>query len=142
MACPSLIWKENAGKGLFVVPRPLRALPDRLNNSKYYDFHQHVGHETDSCYALADQIEGLVQGGYFREYVRRRSRSPNQADKGGKTVEEETSKDGNDKSSTMVLGKLAGRLCSIIGGFAGGGVTSSARKKSQRAMCTQHQGGQ
>src|ERR1044072_738000 len=49
-------------------------------------------------------------------------------------VEEETTEDGKDKTDTMVLGKLAGRLCSIIGGFAGGGVTSSARKKSQRAM--------
>ena len=93
-----------------------------------------MGHETDSCYALLDQIESLVQEGYLREYVRRRSRSPNQADKGGKTVEEEASKDGKDKSGTLVLGKLEGRLCSIIGGFAGGGVTSSARKKSQRAM--------
>src|ERR1044072_6464265 len=34
----------------------------------------------------------------------------------------------------MVLGKPAGLLNSIIGGFSGGGVTSSARKKSQRAM--------
>jgi hypothetical protein len=33
-----------------------------------------------------------------------------------------------------MLGKPAGLLNSIIGGFSGGGVTSSARKKIQRAM--------
>src|ERR1044072_2243548 len=131
---PSVIMKEQANSNIFTEPRPIRAQGDRLNKNKFCEFHKSIGHVTDKCWSLLNQIEALIQGGHLREYARRRSRSPPQASKRGKEDQPEASSGDKEKSGAVVLGKPAGLLNSIIGRFSRGGVTSSARKKNQRAM--------
>ena len=78
---PSVILKEHANSNIFTEPRPIRAQEDRLNKNKFCEFHKCIGHVTDNCWSLLNQIEALIQEGHLREYVRRRSRSPPQASK-------------------------------------------------------------
>src|ERR1044072_783493 len=78
------------------------------------------------------QIENHIHNGRLKDYVRRCSRSPTRADRRHREGEKDASK--NDKPGSLILGKPAGKLNFLIRGFAGGGVTISARKKYQRSM--------
>ena len=32
-------------------------------------FHKYIGHTTDKCVAFKDEIERLIRGGYFKEFI-------------------------------------------------------------------------
>ncbi|PON38222.1 hypothetical protein TorRG33x02_345630 [Trema orientale] len=59
------------GKNMLKAPLPMRAPPEKRNMNKYCRFHKELGHKTSECHHLKDQIEGLIQQGYLREYVNR-----------------------------------------------------------------------
>ncbi|KAL8134681.1 hypothetical protein AgCh_009636 [Apium graveolens] len=50
-------------------PKPLKADPAKLDKSKYCRFHKDVGHDTDECRKLKDEIEFLIQKGRLNKYT-------------------------------------------------------------------------
>ena len=45
-------------------------MPERVDQSKHFQYHKNHGHHTEECVALKDQIEELVQVGQLRCFVR------------------------------------------------------------------------
>ncbi|XP_028092535.1 uncharacterized protein LOC114292710 [Camellia sinensis] len=45
--------------------------PDTRRRDKRCEYHKDHGHETESCYALKDHLEELVQDGRLQQYVRK-----------------------------------------------------------------------
>ena len=45
--------------------------PDMRRRDKRCEYHKDHGHETESCYALKDHLEELVQNGRLQQYVRK-----------------------------------------------------------------------
>ncbi|KAL0413088.1 UNVERIFIED_CONTAM: hypothetical protein Sradi_1510500 [Sesamum radiatum] len=50
-------------------PPHTRFTPAKRFSSKYCRFHREIGHDTEDCYQLKDEIERLVRQGYFREFI-------------------------------------------------------------------------
>ena len=45
---------------------------ERKNSKRYkeeFAFHKDVGHTTDKCVALKDEIERLIRGGHYKEFI-------------------------------------------------------------------------
>ncbi|XP_025702764.1 uncharacterized protein [Arachis hypogaea] len=98
-----------------------------VDRSKHCAFHQKYGHTTDECVIAKDLLERLARQGLLEKYVEgRKSR--------------ETKKESEERSTERKKGKWTttdpprGIINCISGGYAGGGETSSARKRSYRAM--------
>ncbi|XP_074342469.1 uncharacterized protein LOC141680036 [Apium graveolens] len=49
----------------FKWPKPLRRDPEKRDKSRYCRFHKDVGHDTDDCRQLKDEIEYLIRRGKF-----------------------------------------------------------------------------
>ena len=41
----------------------------KRNQNKYYRFHKDIGHTTEECLTLKDEIEKLIRHGYLQDYV-------------------------------------------------------------------------
>ena len=41
----------------------------RRDIKRNYAFHKDIGHNTDRCMALKDEIERLIRAGHFKEFV-------------------------------------------------------------------------
>ena len=68
--------------GLFKRPDLLRRDRSKKNQNKYYRYHKDVGHTTEECITLKDDIEKLIRRGYLQDYVSaRRARPQNEAPK-------------------------------------------------------------
>ena len=63
-----------------VYKRPDSMRGDRLkrNQNKYCRFHRDIGHTTEECIALKDEIEKLIQDGYLQNYVRNEGAKPHE----------------------------------------------------------------
>ncbi|KAL5539242.1 hypothetical protein UlMin_045287 [Ulmus minor] len=48
----------------------------RRDNTKYYRYHRDIGHVTEECRVLKDEIERLIQRGQLRNYVRGNNQQP------------------------------------------------------------------
>jgi len=44
--------------------------PRNVDSSKHYQYHRNYGHTTESCQALKDKIEELIQAGHFRRFIK------------------------------------------------------------------------
>ena len=51
-------------------PKPLRTYPERRNKNQYCRFHQDVGHDTDDCRKLKDEIEFLIRRGRLSKFTK------------------------------------------------------------------------
>ena len=49
--------------------KPLRADPAKLDKNKYCRFHKDVGHDTDDCRQLKDEIEFLIRKGNLNHFT-------------------------------------------------------------------------
>ncbi|XP_072072043.1 uncharacterized protein [Arachis hypogaea] len=99
-----------------------------VDKSKHCAFHQKYGHTTDECVIPKDLLERLARQGLLDKYIEGRKykegdREERQQTSGGKET---------NKWSTNTPPK--GIINTISGGFTGGGETTSARKRSYRAM--------
>ena len=99
-------------------------------------YHRARGHHTEDCIQLKREIETLIQRGHLLTYVKddrphNGKRSPRQEDpsneKTSRTKNSE-SREGHETKTTRHT------LNTIAGGFAGGGETSSARKRYARTV--------
>ncbi|XP_072088241.1 uncharacterized protein [Arachis hypogaea] len=89
-----------------------------VDKSKHCAFHQKFGHTTDECIVAKDLLERLARQGLLDKYVSTRKQREERESR-HKQVETPPSK---------------GIINYISRGFAGGGSTTSARKRSYRAM--------
>ena len=96
-----------------------RTLGSRPN--AWCKFHQAGGHDTNSCYALNNQLSVLADRGLMGKYI-----------KSNTDVEPFGTRSVLHLHETLVLGDFN----TIAGGFAGGGQTSSARKRYVRSVMT------
>ncbi|XP_074326801.1 uncharacterized protein LOC141664746 [Apium graveolens] len=54
----------------FKWPKPLRGDPKKRDKSRYCRYHKDVGHHTDDCKKLKDEIEYLIRKGKFGSFTK------------------------------------------------------------------------
>ncbi|XP_074336294.1 uncharacterized protein LOC141673442 [Apium graveolens] len=54
----------------FKWSKPLRGDPEKRNKSRYCKFHKDVGHDTDDCRQLKNEIEYLIRRGKFGRFTK------------------------------------------------------------------------
>ncbi|XP_016199065.1 uncharacterized protein LOC107640031 [Arachis ipaensis] len=106
-----------------------------VDRSKYCTFHQKYSHTIDDCGIAKDVLEKLAREGLLDKYIDTRGRRKNAEDLGHQQKTIDSSRDkgrkvDNDNNPPRRI------INCISGGFAGGGCTNSARKRSYRAMMT------
>ena len=55
--------------GVFKWPDPLLRDRSKRNQNKYYRFHKDIGHTTEECITMKDEIEKLICHGYLQDYI-------------------------------------------------------------------------
>nr|XP_025697379.1 uncharacterized protein LOC112798324 [Arachis hypogaea] len=101
-----------------------------VDKNKYCAFHQKYGHTTDECVIAKDLLEMLDRQGLLDKYIegrKYRESDRNKEERQQASASKDTNKWSNNNPPKGVIN------C-ISGGFAGGGQTTSARKRSYRAM--------
>ncbi|XP_025680871.1 uncharacterized protein [Arachis hypogaea] len=106
-----------------------------VDRSKYCAFHQKYGHTTDNCVIAKDVLEKLARQGLLDKYIDSQGRRRNTEDLGQQPKASDNSRDKEKKVDSDINPPRRIINC-ISGGFAGGGCTNSARKRSYRAMMT------
>ncbi|XP_057745362.1 uncharacterized protein LOC130963247 [Arachis stenosperma] len=99
-----------------------------VDKSKYCTFHQKHGHTTDECVIAKDLLERLARQGHLDKFIAEHMQkntipAPDTSAAG-------TSSKGKEKAPAQPRGVIN---C-ISGSYAGGGHTSSAQKRTYRAM--------
>ncbi|XP_025616243.1 uncharacterized protein [Arachis hypogaea] len=124
------IIKEILNSKLIKPPRKAGNYPESksVDRSKYCTFHQKHGHTTNECVIAKDLLERLARQGHLDKFIaghmqKNTSPTPDTSTAGA-------SSKGKDKAPAQPRGVIN---C-ISGGYAGGGHTSSARKRTYRAM--------
>ena len=62
--------------GIFKRPDPLHGDHSKRNQNKYCWFHKNVGHTTEECITLKDEIEKLIRCGYLQDCIDNRRTRP------------------------------------------------------------------
>ncbi|XP_072081088.1 uncharacterized protein [Arachis hypogaea] len=101
-----------------------------VDKSKHCAFHQKYGHTTDECVIAKDLLERLARQGLLDKYIEGRKHKEGDRDK-----EERQQTSGNKEANKWSNNTPPKEVINCIsGGFTGGGETTSARKRSYRAM--------
>ncbi|XP_025611540.1 uncharacterized protein [Arachis hypogaea] len=124
------IIKEILNSKLIKPPRKAGNYPEPKNvdKSKYCTFHQKYVHTTDECVIVKDLLERLARQGHLDRYIAGHMQKRNVTSTDASHVGS-SSRD-KEKAPAQPMGIIN---C-ISGGYAGGGQTSSARKRTYRAM--------
>ncbi|XP_020220974.1 uncharacterized protein LOC109803701 [Cajanus cajan] len=139
------VLEQALAKEVLVVPR--RAMtPPHADKTKACQFHRNRGHTTEECSALRDRIEDLIKAGHLQNFVqmtdnRRNDYRPgrgehkrdnrDRAPPRNRSRERSRSQERNDQRDRNQPRRV---INTIVGGFAGGGSSSSARKRHLRAI--------
>ncbi|XP_072066845.1 uncharacterized protein [Arachis hypogaea] len=130
------IIKEILNSKLIKPPRKAGTYQDTKNvdKSKYCAFHQKHGYNTDDCVVAKDLLERLARQGHLNKYIRGHIQ---------KRITPSTTNDspeqqhrGKEKAPSSQYEKPRGIINCISGGYASGGSSNSARKRSFRAICS------
>ncbi|XP_047146895.1 uncharacterized protein LOC124819420 [Vigna umbellata] len=109
-----------------------------------------MGHTTEECVTLKDKIEELIQAGKLKKYIRNdRPQAPAEqntrrpAYRSDKPRNDWTERPRSERRRSQSHNRsrerpLRGHINTISGGFAGGGSSSSARKRHVRALQSVH----
>ncbi|XP_057740308.1 uncharacterized protein LOC130957468 [Arachis stenosperma] len=130
------IIKEILNSKLIKPPRKAGTYQDTKNvdKSKYCAFHQKHGHTTDDCVVAKDLLERLARQGHLDKYIgghiQKRSTAPRNEDSSDQQHR------GKERTTSSQYEKPQGIINYISGGYASGGSSSSARKRSYRAICS------
>ncbi|XP_015965562.1 uncharacterized protein LOC107489321 [Arachis duranensis] len=124
------IIKEILNSKLIKPPRKAGNYPEpkNIDKSKYCTFHQKHGHTTDECIIAKDLLERLARQGHLDKFIAghmQKRMVPNS---------EQPSTGQSSKEKDKTPAQPRGVINCISGGYAGGGSTSSARKRTYRAM--------
>ncbi|KAL5573653.1 hypothetical protein UlMin_023250 [Ulmus minor] len=71
-----MIYIENEHLGIFTIPPNIKTSANRRDNTKYCRYHHDIGHITEECQVIKDEIERLIQRGKLRNYVRGNDQQP------------------------------------------------------------------
>ncbi|XP_015950081.1 uncharacterized protein LOC107474954 [Arachis duranensis] len=129
------IIKEILNSKLIKPPRKASTYQDAKNvdKSKYCAFHQKHGHNTNDCVVAKDLLERLARQGHLDKYIGShiQKRGPSSA-----TNDLSEQSRGKEKASSSQYERPRGIINCISGGYASGGYSNSARKRSFRAICS------
>ncbi|KAJ1404523.1 hypothetical protein SESBI_26508 [Sesbania bispinosa] len=127
------ILKEVYQSDLIRLP-PQAEGPRGPDLNKWCNYHRAHGHDTENCWTLMNMIERLIKEGYLGRYVEKKKdrgeRSQRRDEGGSKRCREGGHGESKDKE------EVRGVVTTIVGGFCGGGETSSARKRYARQVMT------
>ena len=98
----------------------MRSDPTKRDNTRYCEFHRDHGHRTDGCIQLRKEIEYLIRRGYLRCFVASEGQSQAQPPP--------------PRQTTTQHQQPLGEIHVILGGFVGGGESSSSRKAHLRSI--------
>ncbi|XP_072076442.1 uncharacterized protein [Arachis hypogaea] len=129
------IIKEILNSKLIKPPRKAGTYQDAKNvdKSKYCAFHQKHGHNTDDCVVAKDLLERLARQGHLDKYIGGHIQKRGPSSTTNDLFEQHREK---EKASSSQYERPRGIINCISGGYAGGGYTNSARKRSFRAICS------
>ncbi|XP_020209122.1 uncharacterized protein LOC109794071 [Cajanus cajan] len=142
------ILEEASNSNLLDLPPPGHT-PNSANKSKHYRYHRNYGHTTNEWRTLRDRIEELIQAGHPGHYIHRQPGSrggPGGRGRGrgrgsGARTDLPTGPQQNANGAVQAEisqetkpTPLRGIINTIAGGFAGGGASSSARKRHLRSI--------
>ncbi|WOL11030.1 hypothetical protein Cni_G19791 [Canna indica] len=118
-------------------------VPPNANKSKRYAFHDTYGQNTNDCVVLGEQIEDPVREGRLDRYIDRmrgRNRDRNNHDhrrrSRGRMLQGHPRRHHNDNRTTRSANETREVIDHIASGFAGGGETRLARKRSFQTIMT------
>ncbi|KAL5543990.1 hypothetical protein UlMin_007774 [Ulmus minor] len=86
--------------GIFTIPPAIKTPVNRRDNTKYCRYHRDIGHITEECRVLKDEIERLIQRGQLRNYVRNGDQQPRQPAQENQQPEQE----GEDFEVRVIIG--------------------------------------
>ena len=102
----------------------MKSDPTTRDNTRYCEFHRDYGHRTDDCIQLRKEIEYLILRGYLRRFIAPENQPQNQAQNQAEAQQPPPP----PRQTTTQHQQPLGEIHVILGGFAGGGESSSARK--------------
>ncbi|XP_057740512.1 uncharacterized protein LOC130957685 [Arachis stenosperma] len=126
------IIKEILNSKLIKPPRKAGSYPEpkNIDKSKYCTFHKKYGHKTDECVIAKDLLERLARQGHLDKFI-----SGHIQKRAVPTTEQPlVGQSSSAKDKEKAPAQPRGIIHCISGGYAGGGNTSSARKRTYRAM--------
>ncbi|XP_052118863.1 uncharacterized protein LOC110272923 [Arachis duranensis] len=126
------IIKEILNSKLIKPPRKAGSYPEpkNIDKSKYCTFHKKYGHTTDECVIAKDLLERLARQGHLDKFI-----SGHIQKRAVPTTEQPlVGQSSSAKDKEKAPAQPRGIINCISGGYAGGGNTSSARKRTYRAM--------
>ncbi|XP_025674464.1 uncharacterized protein [Arachis hypogaea] len=127
------IIKKIPNSKLIKPPRKAGTYQDAKNvdKSKYCAFYQKHGHTTDDCVVAKDLLERLARQGHLDKYIgghmHKRSTTNDLAEQSHRDKE---------KATPSTYERPRGIINYISGGYASGGHSNSARKRSYQAICS------
>ncbi|XP_052734126.1 uncharacterized protein LOC128196669 [Vigna angularis] len=134
-----------------LIPEPAgRPTPKDADGSKHCAYHKNMGHTTEECVTLKDKIEELIRAGKLKKYVRgerppkpvdrpaQRSAYRSDTPRNSGTERPRSERRPSRSRSRSRERPLRGHINTISGGLAGGGSSSSARKRHVRALQSVH----
>ena len=104
----------------------MKSDPTTRDNTKYCEFHRDYEHRTDDCIQLKREIEHLIRRGYLRRFISPENQAQNQA------LAQQPPPP--PCQTTTQHQQPLGEIHVILGGFAGGGESSLARKAHLRSI--------
>ncbi|XP_025692871.1 uncharacterized protein [Arachis hypogaea] len=106
-----------------------------MDKSKYCAFHQKFGHTTDECIVAKNLLERLVRQGLLDKYVSSGSQKEPTKDMDNLRYNSDHREKGIWRGPVETPASK-GVINYISDGFAGGGITNTARKRCYRTMMT------
>lgn len=138
------ILEEVCNNELLTLLRPGKT-PGSVDRSKECKWHPNYGHTCENSRMLSDKLEDLVQARHLEHYVRKENYRGGRGGPGqGRGGYYNRARDENQQSGNQVQNqenqhgergsRVKGVINTISGGFAGGGSTSSARRRYVKAI--------
>ncbi|XP_016207350.1 uncharacterized protein LOC107647814 [Arachis ipaensis] len=130
------IIKEILHSKLIKPPRKAGTYQDTKNadKSKYCAFHQKHSHTTDDCVIAKDLLERLARQDHLDKYIGSHIQKRSTPSRNEDSSEQQYR--GKEKVSANNYEKPRGIINYISGGYASGGSSNSARKRSFRSICS------
>ncbi|XP_014491822.1 uncharacterized protein LOC106754327 [Vigna radiata var. radiata] len=124
----------------------------RISRKQQHEEHWTSVNKREGCQTLKDEIDKLIRAGHLREFVkedfgrvghspRKTRRSPEHAKRKSNYSRDRSRSPPSHRSRSRPRERepiIKGRIDSISGGFAGGGASSSARKRHLRNLHSIH----
>ncbi|XP_027100415.1 uncharacterized protein [Coffea arabica] len=111
--------------GLGRAPPKMNGKKERRNPDLYCLYHRDVGHETEDCNDLKNEIERLIKQGYLKQFIRRDASGPKDAKR--------PPRDGSPGHGLGYETNIAGVINTIACGPTGGDNQNSRKRTYQQA---------